>query len=59
MEEYHYTEGTLIVALVDPKSGLFLWRGAAQGIVDPSASGPKQQQDIQAAVQKMFANFPP
>jgi len=31
IEEYHYTEGTLIVALVDPESKRFLWRGAAQG----------------------------
>jgi hypothetical protein len=58
MEEYRYTEGSLIVALVDPKSKLFLWRGAAQAVADPSASGATQQQDIQTAVQKMFANFP-
>ena len=55
---YNYTEGTLIVALVDPKSKLFLWRGAAQAVVDPSTGGAKEQQGIQTAVQKMFANFP-
>jgi hypothetical protein len=58
VQEYHYTEGTLIVALVDPESKRFLWRGAAEQLVDPSASGDKQAQDIRNAVQKMFANFP-
>lgn len=58
VQEYHYTVGTLIVALVDPKTKRFLWRADAQGIVYPSASGDKQAQDIRAAVQKMFANFP-
>jgi hypothetical protein len=50
--------GTLIVALVDPETKRFLWRADAQGIVDPSASGDKQAQDIRNAVQKMFAKFP-
>jgi hypothetical protein len=58
VEEYHYTEGTLIVALADPKTKRFLWRGAAQSLVDPSASGAEQAQRIRDAVQKMFANFP-
>ena len=58
LQQYNYTEGTLIVALVDPKTQLFLWRGAAQGVVDPSTGGAEESQDIQTAVQKMFANFP-
>lgn len=58
VQEYHYTEGTLIVALADPETKRELWRGAAQQLVDPSASGDKQAQDIRNAVQKMFANFP-
>ena len=55
MKEYHYTEGTLIVALVDPESQLFLWQGTAEGVVDPGAQSGK---DIRTAVQKMFADFP-
>jgi hypothetical protein len=58
IREYHYTVGTLIVALVDPETKRFLWRADAQGIVDASASGDKQVQDIRNAVQKMFAKFP-
>ena len=57
-QEYHYTEGTLMVVLIDPESKRFLWRGSAEQLVDPSASGEEQAQDIQNAVQKMFTNFP-
>lgn len=55
---YNYTEGTLIVALTNPQDGYFLWRGIAQGIVDPTGSGSAQGQDIQSAIQQMFAKFP-
>ncbi len=55
VSQFNYTEGTLMVALVDPESKLFLWQGNAQGIVDP---GGAPAGDIQTAVQKMFANFP-
>jgi hypothetical protein len=55
VEEFHYTEGTLLVALVDPKSKLFLWQGTAEGTVNP---GGASSQEIQKAVHKMFANFP-
>ena len=58
VQEYHYTEGTLIVALADPGTKRELWRGAAQQLVDPTASGDEQAQEIRDAVQKMFANFP-
>ncbi len=55
VEQFNYTEGTLMVALVDPKSKLFLWQGNAQGVVD---SGGEPSKDIQTVVQKMFAKFP-
>ena len=55
VQQYHYTVGTLMVALVDPKSNLFLWQGNAQSIVDP---GGQPSKDIRPAVEKMFADFP-
>jgi hypothetical protein len=58
VQQYHHTEGALIVALVDLETKRFLWRGDAQRIVDPSASADKPAQDIRNAVQKMFPNFP-
>ena len=55
VQQYNYTVGTLMVALVDPKTELFLWQGNAEGIVDPAGATAK---DIRPAVQKMFADFP-
>jgi len=55
VEQFNYTMGTLMVALVDPKSKLFLWQGTAQGVVDP---GGQPTPEIQTSVQKMFAKFP-
>jgi hypothetical protein len=46
------------VILVDPSSGRFLWRGVAQGMVDPGDAGSGQGKNVQAAIQKMFVNFP-
>jgi len=42
----------------NPQNGYFLWRGIAQGIVDPQGGGSGQGQNIQSAVQQMFAKFP-
>ena len=58
ISSYNYTQGTLIVALTNPQTGLFLWRGVAQGIVDPPGEGASHPENIQAAIQKMFEKFP-
>jgi hypothetical protein len=55
VQQYNYTLGTLMVALVNPETKLFLWQGTAEGVVDP---GGQTTPDIQQSVQKMFANFP-
>jgi hypothetical protein len=55
VEQFNYTEGTLLVALVEPKSKLFHWQGNAQSVVN---AGGESSEDIQKAVQKMFADFP-
>jgi hypothetical protein len=55
---YNYTTGTLVVILIDPETSNFLWRGTAQSNVDPAGGGSDQAQNIQTAVQKMFATFP-
>lgn len=58
VSSYNYTQGTLIIALENPQNGYFLWRGVAQGIVDPQGGGSGQGGNIQSAVQQMFAKFP-
>jgi Domain of unknown function (DUF4136) len=54
-----YTEGTLIVDLVDAASKELVWRGSATGTVDPSASPEKREQRLNDAVARMFSNYPP
>jgi Domain of unknown function (DUF4136) len=52
-----YTQGTLIVDLFDAKTKQAIWRGTG------TATVPKSPTDVtatvQAALDKMFANFPP
>lgn len=52
-----YTVGTLTVDMYDEKTRQAIWRGTAEGTVkkDPV----KHQVDIQDAVTRMFATFPP
>ncbi|MGH9367808.1 MAG: DUF4136 domain-containing protein [Thermoanaerobaculia bacterium] len=51
--------GTLIVDLVDAKASELAWRGTATKTLDPSASAEKKSEAVNAAVQKMFAAYPP
>jgi len=52
-----YTVGTLSVDMFDARTRRAIWSGTAEGTVrsDPA----KQTADINFAVQKMFATFPP
>jgi hypothetical protein len=52
-----YTVGTLVLDMFDASTKQAIWRGTAEGTVrrDPA----KLTADIQTAVTKMFADFPP
>jgi Domain of unknown function (DUF4136) len=51
--------GTLIVDLVDVSQKQLVWRGTATKTLDPDASPQSKQENLQKAVAKMFAGFPP
>ncbi|HEX4441193.1 MAG TPA: DUF4136 domain-containing protein [Thermoanaerobaculia bacterium] len=51
--------GTLIVDLVDVSQKQMVWRGTATKTLSPDASPESKQKNLQEAVSKMFANFPP
>jgi hypothetical protein len=51
--------GTLIIDLVDASKKQLAWRGTASKTLEPSASPETKDKNINAAVQKMFANYPP
>lgn len=59
IDVYNYTEGTLLVDLVDAKTKQLAWRGSATGVVDPGRSPEEVQERINDVVAQIFANYPP
>jgi len=51
--------GNLIIDLVDAKENQLKWRGTASKTLDPSASVDKKTENVNEAVAKMFAGYPP
>jgi hypothetical protein len=51
--------GTLVVDLVDAKTGDVIWRGIARKDVDVDASPEKRDRNINRAVEKLFKKYPP
>jgi hypothetical protein len=56
---YQYTQGTLILDIVDPKTKQLIWRGVAQDAVDRGASTEKKEKKLNEAVSKILEKFPP
>ncbi|HWS79311.1 MAG TPA: DUF4136 domain-containing protein [Thermomonas sp.] len=54
---YNYTVGTLVLDMFDTRTKQAVWRATAEGTVP--ASPDKVNAAMQAAVDKMFAEFPP
>ena len=59
VDVYQYTEGTLILDLIEAKSKQLVWRGMAQGTIDENASPEQRERRLNEAVMRMLANFPP
>ena len=51
--------GTLIVDLVDAGKKELVWRGTASDTLNPEASPEKKEQNLQAAIAELLANYPP
>lgn len=51
--------GTLVVDMVDAKSGSIVWRGVASKELDPKASPEKRDKSIKKTADKLFKNYPP
>lgn len=54
-----YTEGSLLLDVVDASSNQLVWRGAAHGEVDLDASPEERQAKINDAVSMILDRFPP
>ena len=59
IDVYNYTEGTLIVDLVNTQTKQLAWRGSATGVVEPGRSPEQVQERINDVVTKIFDNYPP
>jgi hypothetical protein len=55
----HYEEGTLILDFVDPKTKKLIWRGVGKGVLPREVSPEKSQENINKAVEKILAKYPP
>lgn len=59
VDVYQYTEGTLIVDLVEAANKELAWRGSATGVVEPGRSPEQVQARINDVVARIFKNYPP
>ncbi len=59
VDVYQYTQGTLILDIIDAKTKQLIWRGYAEGTIDPNASTEKREKRLNEAVTKILAKFPP
>lgn len=57
-QTYAYTQGTLILDLMDTRSNQLVWRGWAVAAVDEIDSPEKIEKLVETAVRKMFVKFP-
>jgi hypothetical protein len=56
---YQYTQGTLILDIIEPATKQLIWRGEAQGTVDQDASPEDREAKLNLAAAKLLDNFPP
>jgi len=51
--------GTLIVDLIDARTGTIVWRGTATKEINPNAKPAQRDKNINRAAEKLFKNYPP
>ena len=51
-------KGTLVILLIDPRSGTSMWRGAIQAFTNPGATDEQRRQRATSAVSKLIRLMP-
>jgi hypothetical protein len=51
--------GTLVIEVIDARTGSTIWRGIASREIDVNASPEKREKNIDKAAQKLFKHYPP
>ena len=60
LDVYQYTEGTLVIDIVDAANNTLVWRGTGTGVVESGQKTPGEiQVKIDKAVAEIMASFPP
>ncbi|HET6349210.1 MAG TPA: DUF4136 domain-containing protein [Candidatus Krumholzibacteria bacterium] len=59
VDVYQYTEGTLIIDLVDSETKKLAWRGSATGVVEQNRKPEQIEARINDVVGRIFQNYPP
>lgn len=60
IDVYQYTEGTLIIDIVDARTHDLVWRGSGTKTIDRSQKSPEQlQANIDEAVGRIMQSYPP
>jgi Domain of unknown function (DUF4136) len=54
-----YTDGTLLINMVDKSTEKIAWQGRGTKTIDEDASASKREQNINYAVKQIFTNYPP
>jgi DNA gyrase/topoisomerase IV subunit A len=55
----NYTEGTLVIDMIDPKSNHDVWHAISRGKVSKSKTPEEREEKVRQVVGNMFAGFPP
>jgi hypothetical protein len=51
--------GTLVVEVIDARTGSTIWRGTVEREIDVKASPEKREKNIDKAAEKLFKHYPP
>jgi hypothetical protein len=56
---HYYTQGTVIIDVVDAASNKLVWRSSADSRVDNNSTPEQKERNLRKAFAKMFEKFPP
>ncbi|MDX2474055.1 MAG: DUF4136 domain-containing protein [Candidatus Krumholzibacteria bacterium] len=60
IDVYQFTQGTLVIDIIDAKTKALIWRGTATDTVDEGQRSPEETEArVNDVVNKILANFPP
>ncbi len=55
----YYTEGTLVIDMVDPRKNELIWRGTGTGVIHRYSDREKEKKVIEQYVRQILDQFPP